>query len=218
MTAREVYEKYKILPNLQQHLLRVTSLADFVQSKWQGPGLNKKTLLKSTLLHDLGSIVKFNLDNPEFYGSEAKNIEYWREVKKETVERYGTTNEHQATESMCREIGVEDEVLYVISNCGFSNYEEIVTSNNWELKVCTHCDHRTSPDGIISLKERLEEVINRYTKEGLQTSHTSEKADFLVSLALEVEKQIKQRVNYDLDKIDVGRIEINKEKFLDYEI
>ena len=43
------------------------------------------------LLHDLGNIVKFDLEKyPDFLGKEKPRLEYWKKVQKEVREKYGS--------------------------------------------------------------------------------------------------------------------------------
>lgn len=212
MTATEIYQEFCLPPNLQEHLLRVTALANFIAENWIGDSLDKNILPKSTLLHDLGNIIKFDFSRPELLGSEAANIEKWKMVKEEMIAKYGP-DEHAATEEMSREIGVDEKVLYVVSHTGFSRYEEIESSDNWEVKVCTYSDHRTSPFGYMTLKERFDELIKRYSAGGRVSSHTSERAPKLIELGFAVEKQIQSKANFDLSLIDGGAIEQNKDQF-----
>ena len=78
MNISGIYKKYITPPNLQNHLLLVTKIVLAICDHWKSKKLNRETLLKAALLHDLANIVKFDFVNhPEFLGSEIKNLQFW---------------------------------------------------------------------------------------------------------------------------------------------
>ena len=40
--------------------------------------------------------------------------------------------------------------------------EETLNSNSYERKICAYCDQRVAPDGVVGIKERLEDAKVRY--------------------------------------------------------
>ncbi len=57
----EIYEEYKIMPNLREHQLRVAAVAAQICDNFNKP-LNKKEIITACLLHDMGNIIKFKLE------------------------------------------------------------------------------------------------------------------------------------------------------------
>lgn len=91
MAIQDIYSKFAIAPNLQRHMLTVTKLALFLCDHWQGPPIGKELLTKACLLHDLGNIVKFDLEKyPHFLEEEQGRVEYWKQKQKEIIAKYGT--------------------------------------------------------------------------------------------------------------------------------
>ena len=69
MTILEIYEKYKIMPQLRTHMLRVAAVGkivcDAVNEKVKqnrGEFVNTKNVVTACLLHDMGNIIKFDLN------------------------------------------------------------------------------------------------------------------------------------------------------------
>lgn len=74
MTIKEIYKMFRVPPNLQEHMIRVAKVARFIFDHWVGPKLDWQKLEKICLLHDLGNVVKFDLDRyPEFLGRERES-------------------------------------------------------------------------------------------------------------------------------------------------
>ena len=75
----EIYEEYKIMPNLREHMLRVAGAASLICDNFTEP-LNKEEIISACLLHDMGNIIKFKLDYfPEF--NKPEKAEYWQNVQ-----------------------------------------------------------------------------------------------------------------------------------------
>src|SRR3989344_2472976 len=102
MKITEIYEKYKIPPNLQLHQLRVAGVASIICDNFDKP-LDKGSIITTCLLHDMGNILKFNFDifPEEFYGKQGRA--YWEKVKQEFKEKYGE-DEHKATHAIAEEL------------------------------------------------------------------------------------------------------------------
>ena len=66
MTILEIYEKYKIMPQLQEHQLRVASVAKTICDHLLVP-VHTDHVVSVCLLHDMGNILKFDLQKfPQF--------------------------------------------------------------------------------------------------------------------------------------------------------
>jgi hypothetical protein len=173
----ELYEEYKIMPQLAAHQLRVAAVAHVIARSFQS-SLHTEELISACLLHDMGNILKFDLAYfPQFL--EPQGFAYWQDVKAEFQVKYGT-DEHLATLSIAREIGVSERTLSYIEAIGFGAASENEKGSSLEKKIACYADMRVAPLGIVSLRERLEEGNRRYrsrpgyTKSGsylsLQTS------------------------------------------------
>ncbi len=199
MKIHDIYDKYEIPKNLQQHMIRVAAVAAFICEHSKEP-VDIKSVISCELLHDLANIIKFNFDVfPQFIGAEGK--EYWEEVKLKFIKTYGN-DEHTATYKIAEEIGVNDKVMQLIKSVGFSKISENLNSNQLERKICAYSDHRVSPYGVVSLKERLDDGRKRYL---LNRPHSDTDANLYNSRMLsffEIEKQIMSNCSISPEEIN----------------
>lgn len=158
MNILSLYERYKIMPTLGLHQLRVAAVAHALADSIGG-AVDTGTVVRACLLHDMGNIIKFDLSYfPEFL--EPHGLPYWQSVKDEYLVRYGA-DEHMATKEICREIGVSDPVLACLDAIGFSRLEE-VGAGTIEQRICCYADQRVGPHGVLLVSERLDEGRTRY--------------------------------------------------------
>lgn len=218
MTVKKIYEKYQVPPNLQQHMLRIAGVAKVIFDSWKGEKLNSEIIIKASLFHDMGNILKFDLVNKvSFLGEEAKNVEHWRKVKSEMAQKYGP-DEHMATVMICRELNLSPKILWIIENWGFGNFDKVLTSDSWEYKICVYADHRVGPFGVVSLADRFAEQRKRYEQQQHGSidlsAHLSDKSEILANCAFKIEKQLQEKIKKDLETIMDKEIETNFNKFL----
>lgn len=198
LTANEIYEKYKIPPNLQEHQLTVTCVAEIIAKNMTDVSVDTELILRACLFHDMGNIIKYDMDNfPELMGDEQSRIPYWKKVREEFMAEYGDET-HVATSRIGREIGLSEEVMFLIENWGFSQFSRVDKSDDYNWKICVYTDHRVSPTGIVSLSENLAGKRKRYSKSGRNSSHISDKFEGLFESAENVERQIKEHCKIDL--------------------
>src|SRR3990172_10228755 len=104
MKISEVYKKFNIPPNLQEHMLKVCSIVSFIEKHWTREEVNWGLAKKVALLHDIGNIVKFDFEaHPEFLGEERSRLDYWRKVQRQVVKNYGKDDD-EVTKKMLQEI------------------------------------------------------------------------------------------------------------------
>jgi len=89
----EIYREYKTMPSLQEHMLRVGAVASLICDNFY-ESLPKEEIITACLLHDMGNIIKSQLGYFKDF-PETKNLEYWKKVKDEYIEKYGK-DEHVA--------------------------------------------------------------------------------------------------------------------------
>ena len=210
MTIYQIYTKLKNPPNLQKHMLRVTKVGLFIYDHWTGEPINNDLLLKAALLHDVGNIVKFNIEKyPHFLGEEQKRANYWIKAQKEIIEKYGT-DDHKATREMLTELGVNPEVTQIVFDKSYPNGPKIAQSNNWILKILLYSDLRVSPTGVISIKERLDDLHSRLEK--------YKNREDLYEAGLQIEHQVQENMTIDVSNITDERIARGDTQLLSTEI
>lgn len=209
----DIYKKYQIPPNLQEHLLRVTKIALFICGHWSGPKVDVELVKKSALLHDLGNIVKFDLKKySHFLGKERNRVDHWFKIQRRIRKKYDN-DDHKATLKMLKEIGVNKRVIYTILGKTFGNALLTEKGKSWELKILLYADLRVGPLGIMSLNERLREITNRIEKYRKRKNLPE-----LVKACQQIEKQIQKNVNFKVCEISDDLIERNDIKLLTLKI
>jgi len=210
MEIVDIYKKFNIPPNLARHMLTVAKVVSFIQNRWHdySAEIDWDILIKSALLHDLGNVVKFDLEKfPEILTNEGENVEYWKNIQKEMIGKYGR-DDHAATGKMLTELKVNDLVIQTILNKSFGRSKETAAGNNWYPKILLYADLRVAPNGVEALEDRLEELRKR-------SSHYSSRPDYpeLVEAVRIIEKQIQEKVSITLAEISNESIRSITENF-----
>lgn len=159
MTPLDYYAAYRIYRGLALHQLRVAAVGRSVaQRARRSADVELVTLVG--LFHDMGNIIKADLPRyPEF--AEPEGVAYWLPIQQEFRARYGA-DEHSATDAICREMGLCEQVLDIIDQMRFSRTEWIAREGSLEAKICKYADLRVSPWGVLPMQERLAEARARY--------------------------------------------------------
>lgn len=194
-TAGDIYQQYKIMPNLQLHQLRVAAVGKIVCDNFNPPAgthINAQDIVLACLFHDMGNILKFDLTVfPE--ALEPEGLAYWESVKKEFEEKYGK-EQHSASKAIGREIGLPQSVLDIIESIRFSNLEEILAEPSFERKITEYSDCRVAPYGITSVRERFLDGRKRYIRHFPNAAENDEHYNALTRAGYEIEKRIFQHM------------------------
>jgi putative nucleotidyltransferase with HDIG domain len=202
MKVKEIYEKYKIPPNLQTHQLRVAAIAKIITDAWIGESIDKKAVIEAALFHDMGNLIKFNFDRVMLL-EDPDNVEFWRKAQEELIEKYGK-DEHHATLEMCKEIGLPQTTFETIENMSWRNIDEIIAEDKWELGILTYTDMRIGPFGVLSVKERIENLVKRSSKD-------EQYYETYLKNGENLENELSKRVSIDLSSITDQNLEENFE-------
>lgn len=161
MKIQKIYDKYKIMPQLQLHQLRVAGVASIICDDFQKT-IDKDSVVTAALLHDMGNIVKFKLELfPEHL--KPKGLNHWQKVKKEFIDEYGK-DDHITSNKIAKEIGVNNKVLKIITAFGFREAKTTIKYTDFERKIAPYSDMRVGMNGIQVLDERIDGGIKRYSK------------------------------------------------------
>jgi len=187
MTVQEIYERYRILPSLQLHQLRVAAVGKLVCENSMLE-LDTESVVLAGLFHDMGNIIKSDLTLfPEFV--EPEGIGHWQLVKEDFLAHYGS-DEHEATAQIVREIGLPEQVCTLIDHIGFSKMEWIRDEASHEQQAAEYGDLRVAPHGIVSLTARLEESKRRYASKHSTIPRTEETYERLATAAHDIERML----------------------------
>lgn len=208
MTISDIYTTYRIPPILQTHQLRVAAVALQICTSLQ-VNVNIKTVLTAALLHDMGNIIKFDLQMfPE--QNEPEGIDYWAAVQQDFVSKYGS-DEHEANKHIAKEIGVSQRVLECIDKIGFSNLVQTQKDKEFELRVCAYADMRVGPFGVLSIEERMADGKRRYAGRKQMTKMSPQQFDENVLALQKIETDIFAVSNLKPSDISDSSINANVE-------
>lgn len=206
MKITNIYKKYEITPLLQLHQIRAASVGKLIADNWLKPELiNKDIILETLILHDMGNIIKFDLDNSKNLLGEDIEIERWKRVQSSFIKKYGD-DEHVATHKIGKEIGVNKMVDGLLSQ--LKSIQKAAEGDNWNLKVCYYSDLRCAPFGIVSIDKRFDDLLQRYKGRNHPIADV-ERTENNRKSALFIEKQLQEFVNFDLKSINDNAIEQN---------
>jgi hypothetical protein len=188
-SVSSIYRAYRVPPNLQLHLLRVSALGLLICRNWRGQAISERTIISALLLHDIGNIVKADYDKyPELFPEEMKNLGYWKMVQQQVRYKYGK-DDLAASVSIARELGMSETVIELITLKQFIKNAETATSSSWETKIAAYADQRIGPHGTMALEERLNEAKRRY-RDVKYASVNRPDFDALVTYAYTIEADI----------------------------
>lgn len=208
MNIIEIYNQYHLPENLQMHMLRVAACTNLILDKWTGKPIDRKAITRVSLLHDMGNMVKI----PE-EGQDREFIVIRRKYFKE----YGT-NDHEINMLIGKNLGLNKKELEILNGKRSRKNEQTAKSDNYEIKICAYCDQRVAPDGVVSLKERLEDAKIRYKDKPLSVWSNEEKANQLIKWALKIEKQVMECCRLKPEDINNQSIQTYIDRLKEYEI
>ena len=209
MNIIEIYKKYHLPENLQMHMLRVAACSNLIIDNWTGAEIDNKAIIRVCLLHDMGNIVKI----PEDF---SKDQEFLK-IRKKYFDKHGT-NDHEINLEIGKQEGLTEQELTILDGKRSRKNEETLKSNSYERKICAYCDQRVAPDGVVSIKERLEDAKVRYKNKPLSVWSNEEKANHLIECSLGIEKQIMQYCKLKPEDINDFSIKEYIEKLKTYNI
>ncbi len=181
-----IYARYKIMPNLQLHQLRVAAVAKQICDNSTQP-VDTDSVIKACLLHDMGNLIKFELGLfPQFL--EPEGLGYWQKIKDDFVKKYGK-QEHHASIKIAKEIGVSPKVIENIDGVGFQKIQGSYFGGSLEQKICNYSDMRVAPTGVVSIHERMEDGAKRYNHRK-DYKVVGPERDEIFNTLIELEKQL----------------------------
>ncbi len=209
MNIIEIYKKYHLPEHLQMHMLRVAACSNLIIDNWNGKKLDKESIIRVCLLHDMGNMVKI----PENFSKD----EEFLKIRKKYFDKYGT-NDHEINLEIGKTEGLSEKEIIILDGKRSRKNEETLKSDSYEIKICAYCDQRVAPDGVAGIKERLEDAKVRYKDKPLSVWSNEEKANHLIECSLGIEKQIKEYCKLNPQDINDDSIKRYIEQLKSYEI
>lgn len=164
MKISELYEKYKIMPQLITHQLRVGAIGQIVAKNWKSK-IDTQMITNLCLIHDMGNIVKFDLvhTREDMFGM-IKDIEYWQQVQREVWSKYGR-DAHDATIGILNEAGLQEYVPFISEEeklYFMEAREKELAKASVAATILMYADCRVKPGGVVSYRERIDDLKERY--------------------------------------------------------
>ncbi len=218
MTIKKVYQHYQIPPNLQEHMLQTAALGQIICDHWSGPKLKKQLVITTLLVHDIGNIVKFDFDSPTAnqFLTGHKDVDYWRQVQKKFQKKYGVRAD-QANVAIIDEMKLPTRVKKFMKEHYFESLPTILKESDWEHKISFYCDIKFRPSGITSVKNRLEDLRQRYENRD-QTWQDADLFETRLKNCSRLEAQLNQQTDLDLQTINQTDIDAYVDQLTDYQI
>ena len=184
-TISEIYDEYEVGLGTREHMLRVAAVASMICDNFD-ESLPKDEIITACLLHDMGNIIKSDLNYfPEFI--QPQGLDYWQSVKDKYIEKYGD-DEHEATIKIMRELNVSQEIIKLVNQVDFSFLCKNFSGNDFRIKIVNYADMRVDPHGVVSYEERQEEARKRYKNR--PELYIIQNRDELTACGKGIEKQI----------------------------
>lgn len=201
------------MPNLQMHQIRTAAVA-WVISESLSIEVDRDSIVKACLLHDIGNIIKFKIG--QIPGScDPEGLDYWQKVKYDYILKYGN-NEHKASLLIAKELGVTDKVYGLVGCVDSSAVETISIGDSFEEKICIYADNRVTPHGIVSIEDRSLEAKERYKDHS--HAFNEEKRKFFMDNMFSIEKQIFSHCSIKPQDINDESVKEYIEKLIDFSI
>ena len=109
MNIIDIYNKYHLPENLQMHMLRVAACSNLIIDNWNGQKIDKESIIRVSLLHDMGNMVKI----PEDFSKDEEFIK----VRKKYFDKYGT-NDHEINLEIGKQEGLTEKEIIILDEKG----------------------------------------------------------------------------------------------------
>ena len=146
MKVKDIYKKYKINKGLQEHMLRVAAVAQQICDSYK-KSVDTETIIKACLLHDLGNLIKFDLDKSTEL-LEPQGIEFWTQAKAEMIDKYGN-DVYVATSKMVTEIAPGTTVEKTVNEMSFDEIKTVSKGGSDVVKISLYADMRVGLHGVV---------------------------------------------------------------------
>jgi len=162
MNVQSLYAQYQVPTNLQQHMLRVAAVAQIIVSAWHGPPIHPTAIIQTCLFHDIAKPVTFDMAKQRQFLSTDEEIEAVASLKAWLIKTYGE-NEHQAAKKIFSEMQLSPRSLTLVDHLEWSYIPRLLAEKDIESLIPIYADMRVGPQGILSLEDRLNDLVSRAT-------------------------------------------------------
>jgi len=174
-------------------MLRVASLAKIILDHWIGLTVDKESIIQACVFHDIAKPMNFDLAKQAQFGMSSTEIVNLDKLQRRLKTAYGD-NEHHATVEVCKEIGCSPNAVKIVNNLEWSYIPSLLSKNDLESLIPIYVDMRVGPKGILTLKQRLEDLKAR-------TGESEHEQN-----GIQLESLISNNVSIDLNEINDEQI------------
>lgn len=205
MIIQDIYEKYQIPPHLQLHMLRVAWVCKLICEHRTGEALPVHDIITVWLTHDLGNILKFDMDMyPEV--REPEWVKYRKWVK-ESFKQYWT-DEYEATKKLASLCKMSASGLALLEMFDEYNDWKLANTESIALRICDYADARVTGGGVTTLHERITTLQKRNMKNHWRSEEKAAKiAANRIATSEDMEKKISE--NSTLSPEDISDETVN---------
>ncbi len=220
MTISKIYQQYPVPPNLAQHMLMVAAVGSWLTDHFKNKKLvNQPVIIQALLLHDLANIIKFDLSKfVHFLGGGEDELQRLIIKQQQVIKKYGK-NEHQAMLAMVAELSVKPAVIKILKTLTIAKVPQITKGQDFSLKIALYADYRVAPHGLVSLDERMDDLLVRYV--GREKDYELARPAVMKknrNLLKQIEAQISSKLDVSLDQLNVKIVETQLKVLKDYPI
>lgn len=204
-----IYQLYNVPTNLAEHMLLVAALGHHISQNWLQPTIDEELLIDTLLLHDIGNLVKFNLnsdasqrmiDQTKYLLNQSQYpLDYWQKKQQTMIDKYSGNADH-ANIAIVKELTDNPNISNLLENHSFESLEEYLRTDNWEKKLVFYCDLRFTPTGLSSIEERIEDLRRRYQERDSKWLNAYNYQTWLEN-SLKLEQQLDQHTAVDLRQV-----------------
>ena len=186
------------------HQLRVAAVGKMLADKT--PGVSVEHVVLTGLFHDMANILKIDLSPEGNLAMQVTDDEraQLQALKDSFAQKYGA-DEHGASITIGREIGLPQEVLNMIDTMRFLKSEWVLHEGSMAMKIAKYSDLRVSPFGIVSMQERFDEAGKRYRNKTFDTGDV-------------YDQELKERMNaacFEIERIVMDAAGMRPEEITD---
>lgn len=180
-------------------MLRVAALAQIILENWTGKKVNKKAVIEACLVHDLAKPITFDLKKQSRFALSPSEISGLKKLQESLKSKFGN-QEYRALLGIAKEIGLSSTATNLLEYFDWNYLPALLKAESLEKLIPIYCDMRISPQGILPLKARLQELETRVgninykkrTKEGCALQRLIQK-NTKVNLEKVTNKQLSNR-------------------------
>jgi hypothetical protein len=174
-------------------MLKVAAVAKIICDNLE-ISADKETIIKTMLLHDMGNILRFNLENTSLFDKkDLPNINKFKTAQQNFKEKYHHDAD-EATLEIIKELTSNKKILNLCANSHGEHIKAILNKKEWEKKISYYSDMRIGPFGVLSVNERFDDLIARNPNDKKVLEQYKQEC-------LEIEKQLIKICKIDIKKI-----------------